>query len=80
LLISQTAEILMYEDDETFLALWKWRIFNNLDEGINCVYCTGVWFAVILVIPFYLALFFPVWSLLLVILGGAGIQHYLTNK
>lgn len=59
---------------------WKWRIMYNLDEGVNCVNCTGVWSAIILAIPLYLALFFPIWALLLVILGGAGIQHYLTDK
>lgn len=63
-----------------FVPYWKWRILFNFNEGINCVYCTGVWSATILVIPLYLALFYPMWSLPLVILGGAGGQHYLTNK
>lgn len=68
------------EENETWFEYQKWSIINNLNIGINCPVCTGVWCAIILFIPLYLAFNNQLWSIPLIILGGAGIQTYLYQK
>lgn len=58
----------------------KLTIWDNIYEGINCTDCTGIWMAFVLGMILIASFYWDYASIIIFILGGAGFQHYITNR
>ena len=56
------------------------EVWQNLEDGVNCTDCTGVWSAIILGGILILSLYWDYASIIIFAIGGAGFQHYITNR
>ena len=63
--------------DEKYKQWYKW---NSFYDGINCTDCVGVWSGFILAPILALAMKYQIVGLIIFALGGAGFQHYITNR